>query len=150
MTGRNAAAQERLAAIVPPPQHRVKVLGFTTCMDELLRAADFVVSKPGGLTTSEALACGTPMVIVDPVPGQEERNSDLLLENGAAIKGNHLLTLPHKVTTLLRDPIRLSEMRANARQMGRPQAAFKIAEHCLKLLRKQNEPEALATGLFRR
>jgi len=134
VTGRNATAKRRLEGIIPPARHRVKVLGYSTCMDELLRAADLVMSKPGGLTTSEALACGTPMVIVDPVPGQEERNSDLLLENGAAIKGNHLLTLAPKVTALLRDPARLAELQANARRLGRPEAAFEVVQRSLALL----------------
>lgn len=132
--GRNDRARQRLERIAPPPRHRVKVLGYTTEMDELMRAADLVVSKPGGLTTSEALACGTPLVIVDPVPGQEERNSDLLLENGAAIKVNHLLTLGFKVSELLRDSARLAELRANARRLGRPRAAFDVVEQALALL----------------
>lgn len=131
VTGRNEAAKKRLETIAPPDRHRVKVLGYCTNMADLMTAADLLVSKPGGLTTSEAMACGTPMLIVDPVPGQEERNSDLLLENGAAIKGNHLLTLPPKIAYLLRDPARLARMRANARRLGRPHAAFEIAERSL-------------------
>ncbi len=134
VTGRNQAAKGRLEAIEPPARHRVKVFGYTTCMDELLTVSDLMVSKPGGLTTSEALACGTPMLIVDPVPGQEERNSDLLLENGIAIKANHLLTLPPKVTALLRDPVRLAQMRDNARRLSRPRAAFEVVERSLALL----------------
>jgi processive 1,2-diacylglycerol beta-glucosyltransferase len=98
-----------------------------------MTASDLVVTKPGGLTSSEALACGTPLVLVDPVPGQEERNSDLLLEQGAAIKANHWLTLPNKVTALLRDPGRLNRMRANARAAGRPRAAFEVVQRSLAL-----------------
>ena len=84
------------------------MLGFTTEIDELMAAADLVVSKPGGLTTSETLARGAAMVIVNPIPGQESRNSDFLLENGAAIKMNNLATLPYKLTELLDDPDRLA------------------------------------------
>ena len=58
------------------------LLGFTTEMDELMTAADLFVGKPGGLTTSEVLAKGLPMVVINPIPGQEERNSDHLLEAG--------------------------------------------------------------------
>jgi processive 1,2-diacylglycerol beta-glucosyltransferase len=134
ITGRNAAAKERLAALPGPEPHRVKVLGFTRQVDELMRAADLVVTKPGGLTVSEALAAGLPLVIVDPVPGQEERNSDYLLENGAAIKCSHPPTLAYKLTALLRDPARLAGLRANARRLGRPRAAFEVARFCLALL----------------
>ena len=102
VTGRNEAAKQRLESITLPARHDVKILGYTRRFDELMSAADLIISKPGGLTTAEVLACGTPMVIVDPIAGQEERNSDILLENGAAIKVNHLLTLGYTVTTLLR------------------------------------------------
>jgi processive 1,2-diacylglycerol beta-glucosyltransferase len=134
VTGRNAAAKGRLAALPAPARHRVKVLGFTRRIDELMRAADLVVTKPGGLTVSEALAAGRPLAIVDPVPGQEERNSDYLLENGAAVKCNHFLTLARKVNNLLCDPARLDGLRANARRLGRPNAAFEVARRCLALL----------------
>ena len=103
VAGRNAELKTRLEQIDVPPRHRAHVLGFTTEMDELMAAADLVVSKPGGLTTSEALARGTPMVVVNPIPGQESRNSDFLLENAAAIKINNVATLPYKLNQLLAD-----------------------------------------------
>ena len=147
VTGHNEEAKRRLEQIAPPPRHRVKVFGYTTAIDELMRAADLIVSKPGGLTTSESLACGTPLVIVDPVPGQEERNSDLLLENGASIKVNHPLTLGYKVTELLRDPDRLAELRANARRLARPRAAFDVVEETLALLQpKPLEARSVSEG----
>src|SRR6202022_4023125 len=108
--------KKELEAIAPPPRHRTKVLGFTDQIDELMAAADLVVSKPGGLTTSETLARGAAMVIVNPIPGQESRNSDFLLENGAAIKVNTLATLAYKVGKRLDEPERLSQIKANARR----------------------------------
>ena len=84
VAGRNEELRQRLEQVDVPPHHRAHVLGFTTQMDELLAAADLVVTKPGGLTSSEALARGVAMVVVNPIPGQESRNSDYLLENGAA------------------------------------------------------------------
>jgi processive 1,2-diacylglycerol beta-glucosyltransferase len=134
VTGRNTELRERLSAVPVPARHRARVLGFTDQMDELLAAADLVVTKPGGLTASEALARGTGIVIINPIPGQEERNSDYLLENGAAVKGNHLPTLAHKLNALLRDPARLAALRANARRLGRPRAALDVAEQALALL----------------
>lgn len=134
VTGRNPAAQQRLASIATPPRHQVKILGYTTEIDELMRAADLIVSKPGGLTTCESLACGTPLVIVDPVPGQEERNSDMLLEAGAAVKVNHLLTLNDKITEILRNPERLEALRNKGRHLARPRAAFDVVEQALQLL----------------
>jgi processive 1,2-diacylglycerol beta-glucosyltransferase len=90
-----------------------------------------VVSKPGGLTSSEALAVGLPMVIVNPVPGQESRNNDFLLENGAAVKANGLASIQLKVERLLSDRERLSRLAANARAIARPAAAFDVARYAL-------------------
>lgn len=131
VSGRNEELRTRLEQIEVPKQHRVKVLGFTREIDELMAAADVVLSKPGGLTTSEVLARGAAMVIANPIPGQESRNSDFLLENGAAIKVNNIPTLEHKLTKLLDEPKRLEQMKANARRLGRPQAAFDVARAAL-------------------
>jgi processive 1,2-diacylglycerol beta-glucosyltransferase len=133
VTGKNAAAKKKLEAVKADKRHRVKVLGFTDQMDELLAAADVVVSKPGGLTTSETLARGAAMVVVNPIPGQESRNSDYLLENGAAIKINNLPTLALKLDALLSEPKRLQQLRDNAKRIGRPQAAFDVAARALRL-----------------
>jgi len=135
VTGRNAEAREKLEPVPCPRRHRRKILGFTTEIDELMAAADIVVSKPGGLTTSEALARGAAMVVVDPIPGQETRNSDYLLENGAAIKINNLSTAAHKIERLLEQPGRLEALRENARRIARPRAAFDVVEESLKLVR---------------
>lgn len=131
VAGRNEALKTRLEQRASPPRHRVHVLGFTTQMHELMAAADVVMTKPGGLTTSEALACGTALVVVNPIPGQESRNSDFLLENGAAIKVNNVGTLAYKLSHLLGDPARMAQLKRNARALGRPDAAFRIARAAL-------------------
>jgi processive 1,2-diacylglycerol beta-glucosyltransferase len=131
VTGRNEELRERLQGLKVPERHRSKVLGFTDQIDELMLLADVIVSKPGGLTSSEALARGAAMAIVNPVPGQETRNSDFLLENGAAIKINSIATLPYKLNKLLGDPSRLAQLKANAKRLGKPQAAFDIARAVL-------------------
>jgi processive 1,2-diacylglycerol beta-glucosyltransferase len=134
VTGRNSEARRKLEMIPCPDRHRRIVFGFTDRMDELMSATDIVVSKPGGLTTSESLASSCAMIVVDPIPGQETRNSDYLLENGAAIKVNNLASLGHKLTLLLTEPGRLHTMQSAARNLSRPGAAFDIARHCLNLL----------------
>jgi processive 1,2-diacylglycerol beta-glucosyltransferase len=131
VTGRNEVLQQRLQQRTPPSRHRVQVIGFTTQMHELMTAADLVMTKPGGLTTSEALACGAAMMIVNPIPGQESRNSDFLLENAAAIKVNSVATLSYKLTQLLRDPERIARLKENTRKLGQPAAAFRIARAAL-------------------
>jgi processive 1,2-diacylglycerol beta-glucosyltransferase len=133
VSGRNAELKARLERCPVPARHRAKVLGFTTEMHELMCAADIVVSKPGGLTTSEILASGAAMTIVNPIPGQESRNSDLLLENGAAVKANSTATLAYKLDLLLANPERLRKIKENATRISRPRAAFDIAESVLAM-----------------
>ena len=129
--GRSEALRKRLdelAAARPPAlTPTLHVVGYTTEMDEYMAAADLLVGKPGGLTSSEALARGLALVIVHPIPGQEERNADHLLEAGVAIRCNNLPALAWKLDRLLDDPARLAAMRATARRFGRPHAARDIA-----------------------
>ncbi|MCA9802665.1 MAG: glycosyltransferase [Cyanobacteria bacterium HKST-UBA02] len=103
-------------------------VGFTTDVDEYMAASDMVLGKPGGLTTSEALARGLAFVIVNPIPGQEERNADHLLEQGVAIRCNNLPALAYKVDALIDQPERLTAMQARALQLARPDAAGAIVE----------------------
>lgn len=105
-----------------------RVLGYTKEMPDLMGAATLLLSKPGGLTTAEALSRGLPMVVLDPIGGQEERNSDVLLEAGAAVKCTEVTVLNHKLERLLDDPARIAAMSENARRLGRPQAAADIAK----------------------
>ncbi|PAW76898.1 MAG: galactosyldiacylglycerol synthase [Verrucomicrobia bacterium Tous-C9LFEB] len=133
--GKNEELKARLAERVEraaSPHVRVKLLGFTTEMHKWMAAADLFIGKPGGLTTAEALAMELPMVIVSPIPGQEERNSDHLLEKGIAIKCNEFTTLAYKITQLLENPSVIERMRAQARRYGRPHAAREIARVLLQ------------------
>jgi processive 1,2-diacylglycerol beta-glucosyltransferase len=104
----------------------VKVFGFVTNMHELMDASDVVISKPGGLTTSEVLAKGKPMIIIDPIPGQEQRNAESLLEAGAAMRLFEVEDAPYKIRLLLSDKARLARMRKSALALGKPRAAFDI------------------------
>ncbi|MEO8012235.1 MAG: glycosyltransferase, partial [Dokdonella sp.] len=84
MAGRNAALLDRYRALAQYAPTRVRALGFTTNVERLMACADIAVTKPGGLSTSECLAMALPMVLIAPIPGQEERNASHLLEQGAA------------------------------------------------------------------
>src|SRR6185503_6356098 len=115
--GRNEELRKRLTRLAarakPGANVLLKPFGYTTEMDELMTASDIVLGKPGGLTMSEALAKGLVFVIVNPIPGQEERNSDHLLEGGVALRCNQLPTLSYKLDCLLGDPQRFKSMQAN-------------------------------------
>ena len=113
---------------------RLVTVGFTNEMDQYMAAADLLIGKAGGLTTSEALARGLPMALVDPIPGQEARNADHLLEAGAAMRCNNLPAAAWKIAMLLDQPERLAGMRRAASEMARPEAATRIVEDALGLL----------------
>jgi processive 1,2-diacylglycerol beta-glucosyltransferase len=93
-----------------------------------MAAADVVVTKSGGLTVSECLAVGRPVLVVRPTPGQEERNSDFLLENGAGLKAVAPEILRWKLARLWNDPDRLAGLARTARALARPNAARDIAK----------------------
>jgi processive 1,2-diacylglycerol beta-glucosyltransferase len=125
---------EAAASGLGPP---VKVFGFVNNIHELMDAADVVITKPGGLTSSEVLAKGKPMIIIDPIPGQEQRNCEHLLEGGAALRLFDVQDAPYKVERLLSDRKRLEEMRRDAEQLGRPQAARDIVQDIIRRGRPQ-------------
>lgn len=111
-------------------KHPTTVLGFADNMHELMAACDLVVTKPGGLTSSEALAVGRPLLIANPIPGQEEANSDFMLERGAAAKLSRIEDLPSKLDRLLGSKA-LDAMAASAKALGRPDAARRVCELAL-------------------
>ena len=85
-----------------------------------MACADLVVTKPGGLTTAESLAMGLPMIVIAPIPGQEEHNANFLLERGVALKAFDLATLEYRVSYLLAHPAKLVAMRARAKRWRAP------------------------------
>jgi processive 1,2-diacylglycerol beta-glucosyltransferase len=115
----------------------VKTFGYTREMDELMAASDVLLGKPGGLTTAEGLSKGLVFVIVNPIPGQEERNADHLLEEGVAIRCNNLPTVAYKIDRLLDDRSCFEAMRSKALALARPNAAREIVSKLLSLRREQ-------------
>jgi len=124
----------RTAGKTPSGYPRLVPVGFTTEMHQYMGAADLLIGKAGGLTTSEALARSLPMVLVEPIPGQEERNADHLLEAGTAIRCNNLPAAAWKIANLVDQPGKLKAMREATRGLARPNAARVIAQDALGLL----------------
>jgi processive 1,2-diacylglycerol beta-glucosyltransferase len=136
VTGRNEALRQKLDRAARSAAVPTRVLGFTTEMHEWMALASLVVGKPGGLTTSEALACGRPLVVANAIPGQETRNATMLYEEGAAISGENPYTIGARVARLIASPARLSAMARAAKRLGRPRAAFDIADELKTLVRE--------------
>jgi processive 1,2-diacylglycerol beta-glucosyltransferase len=128
VAGRNDELRRELAA--RDFRNPTRVMGFVTNMHELMAIADLIITKPGGLTTSEALALGKPLFIFNPIPGQEAANSDFLLERGAAVKVNRVEDVPFRIDQLLGSK-KLAEMSQAARNLGKPRAAEDVCRSIL-------------------
>ncbi|MCA8917127.1 MAG: glycosyltransferase [Planctomycetes bacterium] len=124
--GRNERMQKRVAELPVPADSKVAALGYVNYVHELMALSDLCVTKAGGLTTSECLAMGLPMLIPNPIPGQEERNAEYLTECGAALIARSPGALRYKVGKFLGDDGLRRRMRQAARDVGRPRAGADI------------------------
>ncbi len=131
VAGRDQRLASRLRELTASAKHPVQVTGFVNNVHTMMSAADFLVTKAGGLTVSEALSCDLPLIIYRAVPGQEESNTAFLARHGAAIPTRNYAGLESAVRNLLSDGARLAEMRATARRLARPDAADIIADQVL-------------------
>jgi processive 1,2-diacylglycerol beta-glucosyltransferase len=126
LAGRNEKLLGDLNRLAQAHPGRLVPQGFTRTIERIMAASDVAVTKPGGLTSSECLAMGLPMILVNPIPGQEERNADYLLENGAALKAYDAAGLTFRVKSLLEDPSRLASLKERALALGKPKAASAV------------------------
>jgi processive 1,2-diacylglycerol beta-glucosyltransferase len=126
IAGRNAALLARYEALAREHNGRMIALGFTKTIERVMAASDLCVTKPGGLSISECLAMGLPMLLISPIPGQEERNAQYLLEQGAAWLAMDELALAWRMQQLLAAPDILARLRERALALGRPQAAAQV------------------------
>ncbi|MES2888189.1 MAG: glycosyltransferase [Pseudomonadota bacterium] len=134
VAGRNPELEAACRGLAERMGVPVTVLGFVDNMHAWMDAADLVVTKPGGLSTTESLAKGKPMALVAPIPGQEQRNSDYLLEEGAAVRLHEVSDSAWQLQRWLSDAERMARLRANALRIARPNAAHDIAAHLLSAL----------------
>jgi len=126
--GRNELLTRRINELTKYKKNQFTVIGYTDRMNILMKISTILISKPGGMTSAEALASGIPMCIVNPIPGQEERNCDHLLEQGTAVKCHELSTLPYKIQRLLDNPDKLEDMRHNSLKLANANASHTIAD----------------------
>lgn len=134
VAGQNKKLKAKLDSMTLPDHIQLKTFPFISTIEELMEVSDFIITKPGGLSASESLAKGLPIIIFSPIPGQEERNSDYLLEAGAGVKVNSLVDLEFKLRYLIDHPGRARELRDAATRIARPNAAFTIADEIHTLI----------------
>lgn len=131
VAGRNTSMVENLRDLRSTERLDLRVLGYVDYVDDLLAASDVVITKAGGLIVSEALARGAPLVVIDPIPGQEEWNADYVVSCGAGVQLRMCESVPGAVAGLLRRPAVLDDMRRCATAAAHPRAAIDIAERVI-------------------
>lgn len=119
--GNNEKVQKEVARHVW--RKEVYQYGFVNNVDVMMDAADCIITKPGGLTASEAMAKCLPMILMHPIPGQEDRNMEFLVNNGAAVMVTDTFPLDEAIYAVLGSPWRLDLMRESVRHIGKPNAA---------------------------
>ena len=123
------------------------VYGFVENMPALMRAADGILCKAGGLIVSEALACGLPLLLIDVLPGQETGNANYVVRGGAGeLVPDPVSALEGMYHWLDHGGIVLADRARNARQLGRPRAAYEIAERAWALAERGLNEERGACG----
>lgn len=133
IAGTNVKLLKWIKTVQKRTSKKIVVYDYANNVDELMTIATLIISKPGGMTTSECLAKGLPMVVIDPIPGQEERNSDFLVKNGIAVRVDDKKKIAEAVDVLLNNPAKLLSMREAALKFGRPNAADDIARLVLSI-----------------
>lgn len=133
LCGKNDELLAEVADVIKtaPAHLTCRALPYTADMHEWMAISTLLIGKPGGLTLSEALASTLPMILLNPIPGQEEINASSLLEQGVAVSPTDVVTLPYKVDQLLQEPHRLAGMRDRMQQLAQPRAAYTILETLL-------------------
>ncbi|MCA8944808.1 MAG: glycosyltransferase [Planctomycetes bacterium] len=126
IAGRNERMKRDVTKLPVPEGAKLTVYGYVNNIHELMAVSDLCVTKSGGLTTAECMAMGLPMLIPNPIPGQEERNAEYVTENGCALIARSPGSLKYKVKKFLSDPAMRSKMQESARSRGRPKAAETI------------------------
>jgi processive 1,2-diacylglycerol beta-glucosyltransferase len=139
MAGRNVQIGRRLMQTAERVEYPVRALRFVDNVYDYMHAADVLVTKPGGLTTAEALVAQIPIVLCKPLPGQEERNARMLLERGAAIAVRNVDELPETLERLLADNARRHRMVTSGALIARPHAAVDVAKMIAALVGARKE-----------
>ena len=140
VTGTNRRLRKQLLAARHKFRHPIRIRGYVQDAMALMRRASLLIGKPGGLTSAEAMASGTPMLIIRPLPGQERGNTETLVRHGAAIHLDRDRDLPAVVASLFANPALLDRMADRARSLGKPGAAREIAAAVLAHLPPEEAP----------
>lgn len=131
IAGKNVKIQKMFKEISSEFDKKVIVLGYTNKIPELMNISDFIISKPGGLTTTEILVSNVPFIIINPIPGQEEENARFLLNNGAAVRLYNAEKATPFFENFLNNDVRISHMKAMQKEIAKPNSTEDILKEIL-------------------
>lgn len=133
ISGKNQKIKQQFDDLVSKTNsdETVKVLKYTNKIPELMSASDLVITKPGGLTTTESLASGLPIIVINPIPGQEEENAEFLEEKGVAIWIKKHDNIEDELYKVLNSEEKLQSMKINARLLAKKNSTRDICETIL-------------------
>ena len=136
ITGRNEHLKDKLSKMLDSTIHNKNIclLGYTNKRNDILASIDVLISKPGGLTTTEALLNDVPMIVPYFIPGQEEENLDFLTNCGAALRTTKKYSLPVLLKVLIDDPSRLDNLRKNIKSIRKFDSAVNISNLVVDIL----------------
>jgi processive 1,2-diacylglycerol beta-glucosyltransferase len=137
IVGNNKGLQRRVVAAAEHTAYPLRVFGFVNNVFDYMHASDVLLSKPGGLTSSEALAAQIPMILVKPLPGQEERNTRYLVTRHAAIRARSERHLASAVDDVLTSDACRAQLFESISSLRKPDAARSVAERIIELLERR-------------
>lgn len=141
ITGRNRKLYSAFEEVMPESPKKTKLVFFTNEVENYMHAADLLITKPGGLTVSEALACGIPLAVFDAIPGQEEDNADFLLTHQMAVRLDRSRDYGETIRSLLEDNRGLEKMRSSCEGFDHSQSTKNIFSLINELCAKNNAPK---------
>ena len=128
VAGYNKKLEKELKVIAGGSSKDTRIFGYTDRISDLMDISDLIITKPGGITISEALVKKLPILIMSPIPGQEERNARFLTNTGAAARIFRNEDLDSLFCQVLDNPLRLKHMREMAGYLAKPHASEAIAD----------------------
>lgn len=129
--GVNKALYKKLQKIRTRHKMHMHLYSYVNNIEELMSVSDLIITKPGGLTVAESLAKGLPIIIINPLPGQEAKNTEFLVRHNAAIKATDSRDVARRVSDLISNPGILTGMKQSISNLARPRAALEIAERLI-------------------
>jgi processive 1,2-diacylglycerol beta-glucosyltransferase len=146
VTGRDRVMKARVDQLRGKVAVDIRTFGWTDDVPSLMAAADLLITKPGGLTTAEAMAMGVPMVLTHPIPGPEERHVRYLVEQGVAVAAQTLKDVPRMASRILTSSRVRQKMARRAREHARPDAAYAVAQVAHAMIEEASYIDLLSTS----